>query len=138
MVSWSLANAGFPRETSESERAVFGFTNAEAGAALLRLWDFPREMSEPVRWQYSPNAAVGHVRMASLLQIAKWIRSTVCADGGRLPALPDESQLQQLSVSPRLLAAMAYQVETRLAEISSLLEVDGCPGPRRERVLEVG
>ena len=123
-----LANVGFPRETSEAERELLGFTNAEAGAALLRIWDFPREMVEPVRWQYAPNSSAGHARMASLLQAAKWLRSTVCAGGGAPPAPLEAHQLDPLSLSPRILTAMAFSIEMRMAEISSLLEVDD---PRR-------
>lgn len=123
-----LASAGFPRETSEAERKLFGFTNAEAGAALLRLWDFPQEMSEPVRWQYAPNSSAGHARMACLLHAAKWLRSTVCLGSAGAPAALDDSQLAGLSLSPRILAAMVFSIEMRLAEISSLLEVDD---PRR-------
>jgi HD-like signal output (HDOD) protein len=135
--SWTLVDEGFPRETIESERAALGFTNAEAGAALLRIWDFPREMSEPVRWQYAPSASDGHLRMACLLHAAKWLRSTVCAGGRRLPALLDEAQLTPLALSPKLLAGMVFMVETRLAEISSLLDVDNEPRRGRVRFSEV-
>jgi HD-like signal output (HDOD) protein len=135
--SWTLVNEGFPRETVESERAALGFTNAEAGAALLRMWDFPREMSEPVRWQYAPNASGGHLRMACLLHAAKWLRSTVCAGGRRLPAQLEEAQLMALPLSPKLLAGMAFMVETRLAEISSLLDVEDSPRLDLKRLSEV-
>jgi HD-like signal output (HDOD) protein len=127
----SLKFAGFPREASESERAVFGFTQADAGAALLRNWDFPREMTEPVRWQYAPRASAGFAKMACLLHAAKWLRTVVCHRGDAPPPLPDAAHLQALSLSPGLLRGMAIQVEMRLGEIKSLLEVDG--GRRAER-----
>jgi hypothetical protein len=94
-------------------------------------------MSEPVRWQYAPNASDGHLRMACLLHAAKWLRSTVCAGGRRLPAQLDETQLVALSLSPKLLAGMAFMVETRLAEISSLLDVENSPRPDLKRFSEV-
>lgn len=118
-----LKSAGFPREATESERAFFTFTQAEAGAALLRHWDFPREMSEPVRWQYAPRASAGHARMACLLQAAKWVRTCVCSPSSEAPACPDESQLQLLGATPATLKALARQTEIRMSEISSLLEI---------------
>lgn len=119
-----LRLAGFPREASESERAVFGFTQADAGAALLRNWDFPREMTEPVRWQYAPRASAGFAKMACLLHTAKWLRAVVCRKDNVLPVMPDASHLQTLSISGAALRGMAMQVEKRLGEINSLLEVD--------------
>jgi HD-like signal output (HDOD) protein len=129
----SFKFAGFPREASESERAVFGFTQADAGAALLRNWDFPREMTEPVRWQYAPRASAGFAKMACLLHSAKWLRTVVCRRENEMPPLPDAAHLQALSLSQSALKGMAVQVEMRLGEISSLLDVDGARRTERSR-----
>lgn len=66
-----------PLEACEAERAVLGFHQAEAGAALLRSWDFPSAMTEPVRWQYLPNGTAVHFPLAALLHVAKWLRTMV-------------------------------------------------------------
>lgn len=118
-----------PREATEAERGYFGFTQAEVGSALLREWEFPSSMSEPVRWQYAPRASVGHVRMASLLHAAKWLRSAVCATPGSLPSLPDAGHLQPLGLNPAVLPAMVADVAKRLDEVSSLLDL-----PRPETI----
>lgn len=65
-----------PLEACEAERAVLGFHQAEAGATLLRSWDFPAAMAEPVRWQYLPNGTAIHFPLSALLHIAKWLRAT--------------------------------------------------------------
>jgi HD-like signal output (HDOD) protein len=101
-----------------------GFTQAEVGATLLRHWNFPLAMSEPLRWQYTPLASGGQARMASLLLAAKWLRSAVCGDAGSHPALPDESQLQPLRLSPTSLYEMSFEVEQQMAAVSSLLSVE--------------
>lgn len=129
-----LRNAGFPRDAVESERARFGFTQADTGAALLRHWEFPAEMSEPVRWQYAPRATAGHGRMASLLFAAKWVRSAVCSPtiAGR-PPLPDPVQLLPLGIAPHALNTIAGEVTQRLRAVSSLLEVaEEPPGALRQ------
>jgi HD-like signal output (HDOD) protein len=66
-----------PLEACEAERATLGFHQAEAGATLLRSWDFPPAMAEPVRWQYLPNGTAVHFPLAALLHVAKWLRATV-------------------------------------------------------------
>lgn len=118
-----LRHAGFPREATEAERAVFGFTQAETGSALLRDWNFPSAMSEPVRWQYAPRASAGQAKMASLLLGAKWLRSTICADPLVCPVPPDPLQLQPLGINPAVLGNLVGEVELQLAAVSSLLEV---------------
>ncbi len=126
-----LKSAGLPREAVESERAALGFTQADTGAALLQHWEFPHSMCEPVRWQYAPRASAGHVRMACLLHCAKWVRSAVCGGGGTTnPPLPVESALSMVPLRPGDLPGLVIEVEQRLEEVSSLLEL-GQAAPRR-------
>ncbi len=126
--------AGFPREAVESERAALGFTQADAGAALLAHWEFPAAMSDPVRWQYTPRASAAHPRMASLLHAAKWIRSAVCAPTIALrPPLPEAVQLLPLGLNPAALHGLAGDVTRRLAAVSSLLDAGQAPGVERHR-----
>ena len=118
-----LANHGFPREACENERALLGFTQAEAGASLLRHWDFPLSMSEPVRWQYFPRSTAGHQRMACLLHAAKWVRSVACAPASAIPPpMPDAWLLQPLRLTTFQLERAVADVQIRLAAISSLLD----------------
>jgi HD-like signal output (HDOD) protein len=120
-----LQSHGFPREACENERALLGFTQAEAGSTLLRHWDFPLSMSEPVRWQYFPRSTAGHQRMACLLHAAKWVRSVVCAPAGQLsPPLPDAWLLQPLRLNPPQLERCVEDVHVQLAAISSLLDTN--------------
>ena len=123
-----LDHKGFPREAIEAERAALGFTQADAGAALLRHWEFPTPMCEPVRWQYAPRSSAGHTRMACLLHAAKWIRSVVCtSDNHKVPA-PAEAVLQMIPLRAHDLHKIVAEVRQRMKDVSSLLEVDGmCP-----------
>lgn len=127
--SLRLTNTGFPREASESERAVLGFTQADTGAALLQHWEFPHSMCEPVRWQYAPRACAAHTRMACALHCAKWLSRAVC--GGHVEELPmpAESVLQMVPLRAGELPGLMIMVEQRLQEVSSLLDV-GQMAPR--------
>ena len=91
-------------------------------------------MSEPVRFQYTPRATATHTTMASLLHAAKWLRSAVCAASViDRPPLPEPVQLQPLGLSGAALAGLVPQVQGRLAEVSSLLEVGDVAAVDRER-----
>jgi HD-like signal output (HDOD) protein len=118
-----LVSHGFPREACENERALLGFTQAEAGASLLRHWDFPLSMSEPVRWQYFPRSTAGHQRMACLLHTAKWVRTMALAPASAVcPPAPDAWLLQPLRLNVIQLERCAAEVKQQLTDISSLLD----------------
>jgi HD-like signal output (HDOD) protein len=117
-----LPSGGLPREACDAERALFGYHQAEAGAAMLRSWEFPLAMTEPVRWQYAPRGTIGHQRTSCLLHAAKWLRTAVCSSQ---PAPhPDPFVLQPLGLRAEDLETWRPEVSTRLEEISSLLQVE--------------
>jgi HD-like signal output (HDOD) protein len=121
-----LPSMGFPRESTVREQAVFGFTQAAAGAALMKMWAFAPAMTEPVAWQYAPRGAGPHVKMASLLYVAKWLRSAVCT--GTAPPVPEFSLLKPLELKPEDLKEIRGEVVVRLEEVSSLLEAAAVSG----------
>lgn len=118
-----LVSQGFPRETCEHERALLGFTQADTGASLLRHWDFPLSMSEPIRWQYFPRSTAGYQRLACLLHAAKWIR-TVALSGPETicPPPPEAWLLQPLQLTVAKIEQCAAGVREQLRAINSLLE----------------
>ncbi|WP_158305396.1 HDOD domain-containing protein [Opitutus terrae] len=118
-----LTSKGFPQEASDSERLCLGFTHAEVGGALLQFWDFPREMADPVRYQYAPRACATHPRLACLLHAAKWLRSAVCGPADERPPLPAAGIQQMLGLAGRL-TSLKSELERRLREVHSLLCVE--------------
>jgi HD-like signal output (HDOD) protein len=111
---------GFPDDYTAAERALLGFTNADTGASLLRMWDFPPAVVEPVRAQYQPVLAASHPRLANLLMVARWLRSAVCT--GKTPAvLPEVRGMVSLGIDEPTLSQMVPEVSRRLAEASQLL-----------------
>jgi HD-like signal output (HDOD) protein len=75
----TLADSGFPSDYSGAELALFGFTQANVGAAMLRKWTFAAENIEPILHQYDPlEANEPHDRMSAVLYGARFLRTTVC------------------------------------------------------------
>jgi HD-like signal output (HDOD) protein len=111
-----------PLEACESERAVLGFHQAEAGATLLRSWDFPSPMAESVRWQYLPNGTAIHFPLAALLHVAKWLRASVlqpaCVPVRPHPALLSRLKLtgSQLDRLTTITAAKFKRISVQLAD----------------------
>jgi len=115
-----LSYAGYPDEYTHSERALLGFTNADTGAALLRRWDFPPAVVEPVMAQYQPVLASSHSRLAHLLNVARWLRCAVC-ESAQPAVLPDAKSLAAIGISEGRLVELIPVVATRLEEVSKLL-----------------
>lgn len=117
----SFQSTGLPFETCEHERRVLGFHNAEAGAALLRLWEFPAVMAEPVRWQYLPSATAAHAQLATLLHLAKWVRTVASDEQTKFP-LPEPSILRRVAINAPQLGQIVTKVRERMRDIGELLE----------------
>jgi HD-like signal output (HDOD) protein len=112
----------FPSEATKSERAQLGFTQADVGAVLLETWDFPVEISDPVRYQYAP-AASKWCSLAALLVAARWIRSAVLArEGGELPPLPSAAQVRPAGIPVAALTDSLPFVAQQLTAAITVLE----------------
>jgi HD-like signal output (HDOD) protein len=118
-----LPSTGLPYEACEAERARLGFHQAEAGSAILRFWDFPAAMSEPVRWQYLPRGTLAHFELACMLNTAKWLRTVACNSSVSQP-LPEPFVLRQAGQTVHSLGNLVQEVRSRLAQVNSLLEAN--------------
>lgn len=118
-----FSNSGIAREYIDSERALVGLMQAEVGAELLDRWEFPSTITGPVRWQYSPNASMVHLRMAALLNLAKWVRADVCDEYGDLPS-PDRYVMHPLRLSAMQIERVSSEVKIRMLAVRHLLELE--------------
>ena len=57
----------------EREKAVFGFTHPEVGAALLERWKLPAQLAVAVRHHHQPKAARGFERLAACVSLGNSI-----------------------------------------------------------------
>lgn len=124
----TLLAGPLPREAMDAERQLLGFHQGDAGAALLRLWEFPPAMTEPVRWQYSPRTTLGHQRESCLLHCAKWLRTAVCS-GGPLPPPVESAILSTLRLTQSHLESWVSEVRHEMEAVGSLLEVEETTTP---------
>lgn len=95
----SFDSSGYPLDFAPAERDWLGFSHAEAGAALLELWDFPSPIAGVVRYQLEPeNAAPEHRQLAMILATARWARSLFCVPEEMIPDLPAPQWLAEAGV----------------------------------------
>jgi len=87
----------------EAERRRFGSDHAAIAGELMDLWNFPRELSDPVRWHHDPERCPERHRLhAILVQAADYLCNTngLGYSGNAHPAAPPDRYLELLGVKP--------------------------------------
>ena len=108
-------------EWSNAERAMLGYDQSDAGAALLRTWDFPTPVVEAVRCQYAPQCATNHRRLAAVLTGARWLRNKVCDPNSTSIPLPEKMTLLGLRLTQQQLDDCVPVVLNQLNEAKEAL-----------------
>lgn len=110
-------------EWSLGERNLLGYDLADAGAALLRAWEFPFPVVEAVRRQYAPESATTERRLCAVLHAARWLRTILCSRSSPpLPPAPGKPALLVLELSEQQLRDCVPEV---LAEVNRARQVLG-------------
>ena len=116
---------GFPKEYTQSERALLGFTHADVGGILLKRWDFPADVVSAIRYQYSPPAAGTGASLATLIYAAKWLCDAAWPKEGVVVPPPDELWLKRIKLDLKRLEKVAEDLKSREEELKQLLQIDG-------------
>ena len=109
------------------ERELFGFTHAEAGGALLRLWKLPESLWMPVEFHHEPWAAPDHADRAARVHLANataavhepFAPGDADPPGDRYPADPRATEIWE--VSPEELEEVAHEAGERLLETMEIV-----------------
>lgn len=65
------AKEGIP--VYEAERQILGFTHAEVGAELMRMWQFPKSQQDVARYHHNPAAAEENILEVNVVYLANII-----------------------------------------------------------------
>jgi HD-like signal output (HDOD) protein len=117
-----FVDRGFPHDWTVDEIEHLGLTQAEAGAALLEQWDFPKSIISPIRWQHNPRGTTAHQKLAKILFVARWVRTMIC--DAHTPPPPDAVILSQIGVTSIGLRRIINQVRSMLLKLNHLLETE--------------
>jgi len=110
----------------EAERAVFGFTYAELGAALMRAWRLPEALDELIAYQLHPLDAPTYPREAAIVHVAGDIAFHMSPDIkarfelGEYNLTFDEASWNALKLERSLLTEV---MQTSLIQSFELLEI---------------
>ena len=116
-----LAYQDDTEEWSHAERNLLGYDQADAGAALLRSWDFSAPVVEAVRCQYAPQCASDHRQPACILAAARWLRTYVATPAGAPVTPPNKMMLLALKLTEQQLRDCAPEVDALLVNARQML-----------------
>lgn len=107
----------------EAETKVLGFNYAQLGMALLKKWNFPPEIAEPIEFQFNPLDAPTQQVHACSLHLAMGVVGGVGMNYGRdaWAFAPQEAALQKLDLKAEDLDRFLIQIHERLTDIKGLL-----------------
>lgn len=120
----TFADVGFPRDYSGEEFVLLGYTQADAGACMLKQGKFTAENVEPVRHQYDPlEAAEPHDRLAVILYAARLLSTAICSG----QAVPDIAGEADVLTSARLtredVLSLQPALKTKLARAEQIVRI---------------
>jgi len=101
----------------EFERAELGFDHAEIGAELMRLWNFPDEIEQVVRYWHLPEQSPVFNPLVCIVYMAESVERGVALE--ELKARFMQTKCNQMAVQWELIAAVLPQAE-QLQEAASL------------------
>ena len=89
------------KPAKEEDVKLLGLTHADVGAYVMRMWNFPETIVEPVRFQFQPLECLREGRLACMLQLAKAIMAYAVRPPGNSagPEDPDTLVLTMLNLS---------------------------------------
>jgi len=104
------------------EKRILGFDHAEAGAALLKKWNFPKEICAPIEFQFDPGNAPGQQVFTAVLHLASWTKNKINQHGEDDEWLieTDPKLLQMVGIHPEKFENCVKQAHIRLKEIGEL------------------
>ncbi len=105
----------------EADVRLLGVHHAEVGSYVLRQWNFPDDLNEPLRCQFEPLTCLAYSKLACLLYTAKAIMQAVIrppAEGEKAPE-PDPLVLTMINLSTDEYYEVLEEVEGKF----TLLEI---------------
>ncbi len=120
----TLADEGFPRDHSGAEFVLLGYTQADAGACMLKKWNFPEENIQAVRFQYEPlEAAEPYDRLAVILYAARLLGTAVCS-GQAVPEVEGEADLLgNFHLSRTSIFSQQTRLENKLSRAEQIVRI---------------
>lgn len=102
---------------SEAEDRYWGVDHAVIGALVLKSWDLPEILVEPVNWHHSPELAPGCSNEATIICLADYAAHAVADPEG-----PYAGRVEQLCIDMELDLDEVMEITEELAESDEVEE----------------
>lgn len=124
LVTMEMENNPEARFT-DMEKQFMGYSHPEIGSKLLRIWNFPEELSEAVEHSYSPEKATINPNLTSAVHIANEIALSagIGVDMGGLSEPLSKFALEKLKLQEEDIKTFYDQLPELMTEIQDLRSI---------------
>jgi len=108
---------------SQAEREVWGVTNSEVGAALLRKWNFMEEIITPIEYQTCPAQAPSYRKQACMMHLSIWTVASLGLNYGKDAWAMEASPyaMHHIGIPEERMQIFMVNAHDKLATIKELL-----------------
>jgi putative nucleotidyltransferase with HDIG domain len=110
----------------EAEQQVLGFDHTEIGEALLKVWNYPANLSAAVRYHHQPMSSGAFQLEASIVHVADHIVNAMqhgCSGERWIPPLQSKAW-ERLNLPTDLLETVVETIDSQIAEVERAFLID--------------
>ena len=104
------------------EREVMGYNHAEVGGLLLRQWQLPGNLEDPVKYHHNPTRAPNYPIDSGIVHVADMIVNgmEMGTSGERIVPPLDEHSWKNIRLSPSILEPLSNQLNEQYSDTQDL------------------
>jgi putative nucleotidyltransferase with HDIG domain len=107
----------------EAEREILGFTHAEVGQELMKRWNLPSRLTEPIGYHHQPMKSQGFAKETAVIHLADILcRALDLGSGGdnKIPEI-DKEAWKKLKLKPGSLESIMREIQQEFASAAAIL-----------------
>lgn len=118
------------RWLTQVEQDQFGYTHAQVGGALFRLWGLPKSLQAVAEFHHVPEMVTRHRKLVELVHLADALAHSLnLGNSGETRIPPFQADLWELLELPDVLPELLVNAEHSLADVyRSVIHADPAPG----------
>jgi len=108
----------------KTEKEILGLDHAEMAYLLMKQWNFPANIIQPVRYHHDPSACPKEqLDMAMVINVANFVcHQSGIGQSGNKNIQQDDSALEKLGFSDQDIVTLAEELESERSQVEDFLE----------------
>lgn len=107
----------------ETEKRMLGYTHAQVGAAMMKVWRLPASLEATVAYHHAPQQTYTHPLEAACVHFGDIIAHAMeyGNSGHRFVPPPDSEAWKKIGLTPQKLSALIAEIDAQFEEIVTMI-----------------